>query len=167
MVFPNHMEKKINFTWRWSFNLPGRARNTCEWWHNVLDWSWHQPFVFQRYTWGVITNKRSSFDPVKNRTYEWASFSRPSRAGAMCNFNCAIGSYDHSWFEKRLASSIAMPHFTQNNNPSLPHKLTQYSFHCVSSIPTHWRSTCNFGGSWSSPNVTVLVVCNKYTTMSA
>ena len=26
----------------------------------------------------------------------------------MCNFNYAIGSYDHPWFKKRLASSIAI-----------------------------------------------------------
>ena len=117
---PHSYGKNFNFTRRWSFNLPGWARNACEWWHNVLDWNWHQPFVFQRCTRGVITNTYSSLHPVKNRTNVWASFSRPSHAGTMCNFNCAIGSYDHPWFEKRLASSIAMPHaFTQNSNLSL------------------------------------------------
>ena len=152
-------KKSFNFIRRLSFNLTGRAKNACEWWHHVLDKSWHQPFVFQRCTWGVITNKCSSVHPVKNCTYVWAGFSQPSNAGAMCNLNCAIGLYDHPWFEKRLASSIAMPHFTQNNNLSLLTILLPLYF--------HWWSTCNFGGSWSSPNVTVLVVCNKYTTISA
>ena len=82
--------------------------------------------LFSRDVLGCCYKLHSSFHPVKNCTNVWACFSQPSHAGAMCNFNCAIGSYNHPWFEKRLASSIAMPHFTQDNNHS-------YSFHCVSS----------------------------------
>ena len=33
---------------------------------------------------------------------------QPSHAGAMCNFNCAIGLYDRPWFERRLASRRQM-----------------------------------------------------------